>query len=97
MCNAIPILSFFFLYHPYIPHSLILFSSILSFLCMHAYIKSSGFIRGKGPRSTKRIAILPDNVIIGLRVCAKFHDHTYAHSKVQGNITKHIPFDHKWL
>ena len=29
------------------------FSSLLSFLSMHVYIKSSGFIKGKGPRSLK--------------------------------------------
>ena len=28
---------------------------------MHAYIKSSGFIGGKGPRPLKKTAILPDN------------------------------------
>ena len=44
---------------------------------MHAYIKSSGFIGGKGPRPLKKIAILPDNGNVGLRVLAKFHDHTY--------------------
>ena len=89
MCNSIPILSPFFLYHPYIPHSLIrrifLFSSLPSFL-MHACIhKASRFIGGKGPRPLK-IIILPDNGNVGLCVCAKFHDHTktvlYAHSKV---------------
>ena len=51
MCNAIPILSPFFLYHPSIPHSLIgrsfYFLVSLLFLCLHAYIKSSGFIGGK--------------------------------------------------
>ena len=89
MCTAIPILSPFFLYHPYIPHSLIrnffLFSSLPSFF-MHACIpKASGFIGAKGPRPLK-IVILPDNGNVGVRVCAKFHDHTkavlYAHSKV---------------
>ena len=62
MCNAIPILSPFFLYHPYIPHSLIEKKfSLLSFfyVCMHVYIKCSGFIGGKGPRLLK-IVILPD-------------------------------------
>ena len=49
----------------------------LLFLCIHAYIKSSGFIGGKGPRPLK-IAIFPDNGNVGLGVCAKFHDHTYA-------------------
>ena len=53
---------------------------------MHACIhKASGFIGGKGPKSLKNV-ILPDNGNVGLRVCAKFHDHTYAvlyaHSKV---------------
>ena len=73
MCNAIPILSPFFLYHPYIPHSLIrrffLFSSLPSFF-MHACIhKASGFIGGKGARPLKRIVILPANV--GLCVCVQ--------------------------
>ena len=36
-----------------------LFPSLSSFLCMHAYIESSGFIGGKGPRFLK-IVILPD-------------------------------------
>ena len=31
----------------------------LLFLCMHAYIRSSGFVGGKGPRSLKNV-ILPD-------------------------------------
>ena len=44
---------------------------------MHAYIKSSGFIGGKGPRPLKKL-ILPDNGNVGLHMCAKFHDHTYA-------------------
>ena len=44
---------------------------------MHAYIKSNGFIGGKGPRPQK-IAILPENASVGLHVCANFHDHTYA-------------------
>ena len=79
MCNAIPILSPFFLYHPYIPNSLIrrifLFSSLPS-LFMHACIhKASGFIGGKGLRPLKNV-ILPDNGNVGLHVCAKFHDHT---------------------
>ena len=78
MCNVIPIFSPFFLYHP---HSLIkriffYFLVSLLFLCMHAYIKSSGFIGGKGPRSLKKIAILPDNNgNVGLHVCAKFCNH----------------------
>ena len=37
---------------------------------MHAYIKTSGFIGGKGTRSLK-IAILLDNGNIGLHVCAE--------------------------
>ena len=54
---------------------------------MHACIhKASGFTGGKGPRPLKKIVILPGNGNAGLRVCAKFHDHTYAvlyaHSKV---------------
>ena len=60
LCNAIPILSPFFLYHPYIPHSLIrrifYFLVSLLFLCMYAYIKSSGFIGGKGPRPLKKLS-----------------------------------------
>ena len=58
MCNAIPILSPFFLCHPYVPHS---FQRISFFLVslMHTCIKSSGFIGGKGPRPLK-IVILPD-------------------------------------
>ena len=80
MCNAIPILSPFFLYHPYIPHSLnrriVLFNSLPSFF-MHACIhKASGFIGGKGPRPLK-IVILSGNGNVGLHVCAKIHDHTY--------------------
>ena len=63
MCNAVPIWSPFFLYHPYIPYSLILrifyYLVSLLFLSMHAYMKSSGFIGGKGPRHLK-IVILPD-------------------------------------
>ena len=39
---------------------------------MYAYIKSSGFIGDKGPRPLKKIAILPDNSNVGLRVCANF-------------------------
>ena len=81
MCNAIPILSPFFLYHSYIPpfefEKLFYFLVSLPFLCMHAYIKSSEFRGDKGPVS-KEISILPDNGNVGLRVCAKFHDHTYA-------------------
>ena len=75
MCNAIPILSKNFL-----------FSSLPSFF-MHACIHKVQWIhRRQGAKAPKNIAILPDNGNIGLRVCAKFHDHTYtvlcAHSKV---------------
>ena len=35
---------------------------------MYAYIKSSEFIGGKGPRPLKKIAILPDNGNVGLHV-----------------------------
>ena len=53
---------------------------------MHACIhKASGSIGGKRLRPLKNV-ILPGNGNVGLRVCAKFHDHTYAvlyaHSKV---------------
>ena len=62
MCNAIPILSPFFLYHPCIPHSLIIhFLVSLLFLCMDAYTKSSGFIEGREARSLK-IVLLPDKL-----------------------------------
>ena len=78
MCNAIPILSPFFLYHPYIPlfyFEEFFYSPVsLLFLCMHAYIKSSGFIGGKGSRPLKNCPFAR----VGLRVCAMFHDHTYA-------------------
>ena len=68
MCNAIPILSPFFLYHPYIPHSLIrrifLFSSLPSFF-MHACIhKASGFIGGKGPRPLKKLSFCQTMVML---------------------------------
>ena len=33
-----------------------LFSSLPSFLCMHAYINSSRFIGGKGPRLLKKLS-----------------------------------------
>ena len=68
MCTAIPILSPFFLYHPYIPHSLIrnffLFSSLPSFF-MHACIhKASGFIGGKGPRPLKKLSFCQTMVML---------------------------------
>ena len=60
MCNAIPILSPFFLYHPYIPHSLIrrifLFSSLPSFFMNGCIHKASGFIGGKGPRPLEKLS-----------------------------------------
>ena len=79
MCNAIPILSPFFLYHPYISHSLIrrifLFSSLPSFF-MHACIhKASGFIGGKGPRPLKKLSFCQTMVMLDY-VCVQFHDHT---------------------
>ena len=68
MCNAIPILSPFFLYHPYIPHSLIrrifLFSSLPFFLCMHALHKASGFIGGKGARPLKKLSFCQTMVML---------------------------------
>ena len=30
----------------------------------------------QGAKALKKIVILPDNGNVGLRVCAKFHDHT---------------------
>ena len=68
MCNAIPTLSPFFLYRPYIPHSLIrrifLFSSLHSFF-MHACIhKASGFIGGKGPRPLKKLSFCQAMVML---------------------------------
>ena len=45
----------------------------LLFLCMHAYIKSREFIGSKGLRSLKYCHFARH---VGLRVCAKFHDHT---------------------
>ena len=41
MCNAIPILSPFFLYHPYIPHSLI--RRIFNFLVHYADLPHTNF------------------------------------------------------
>ena len=46
---------------------------------MHACIHKVQWIhRRQGAKAPKIIAILPDNGIVGLRVYAKFHDHTYA-------------------
>ena len=68
MCNAIPILSPSFLYHPYYLSFLnsIFFKVLVSLLllCMHAYIKSSGFIGGKGPRSLKTLPFCHTMVIL---------------------------------
>ena len=53
------LLSFYTIHiHPSLFNSKNFMVSLL-FLCMHAYIKSSGFIGGKGPRPIK-IVILPD-------------------------------------
>ena len=50
MCNAIPILSLLFLYHPYIPHSLIFYILVfLLFLCMHIYLSIFCFSTVKLP------------------------------------------------
>ena len=54
---------------------------------MHVCIYKVQWIhRRQGDEVPKKIAILSDNGNVGLRVCAKFHDHTYAllyaHSKV---------------
>ena len=67
MCNAIPILSPFFLIS-----SLFLFFNwknfyflvSLLFLCMHAYIKSSGFIGGKGLRPLKKFTFCQTIVML---------------------------------
>ena len=80
MCNAIPILSPFFLYHPYIPlfnSKNFLFSSLPPFF-MHVCIHKVQWIhRRQGTKVPKQIAILPDNGNVGLHVCAEFHDQTY--------------------
>ena len=44
------------LYPSFLIRRIFLFSSLLSFFCMYAYIKSSGFIGGKGPRSLKKLS-----------------------------------------
>ena len=46
---------------------------------MHACIhKVQWNHRRQGAEVSKKIAILADNGNVGLRVCTKFHDHTYA-------------------
>ena len=45
---------------------------------MHACIHKVQWIhRRQGAKVPKKIAILPDDGNVGLRVCAKCHDHTY--------------------
>ena len=81
--NTIPI-SHFFEFKEFF-----LFSSLPSFLCMHAYIKSSGFTGGKETKSPKKIAILATNGNVGLRVLPKFHDHTYAVLYAHCSVSSH--------
>ena len=51
----------------------------LLFLCMHACIHKVQWInRRQGAKVPKKITILPENGNVGLHVCAKFHNHTYA-------------------
>ena len=76
MCNAIPILSPFFIPSLYPSFFNFLFSNLPSFFMHPCIYKASGFIGGKGPRPLKKLSLLPDNGNLGLRVCAKFHDHT---------------------
>ena len=55
-----------------------LFSSLPSFF-MHVCIHKVQWIhKRQGAKAPKKIANLPDNGNVGLHVCAKFHDHTYA-------------------
>ena len=54
---------------------------------MHACIHKVQWIhRKQGAKALKKIAVVPDNGNVGLRVRGKFHDHTYtvlyAHSSV---------------
>ena len=57
---------------------------------MHAYIHKIQWIhRRQGDEVPKKIAILPDNGNVGLRVFPKFHDHTYALLYAHCSVSSH--------
>ena len=52
------------LYPSFLIRRIFYFLVSLLFLCMHAYMKSSGFIGGKGPRSLKKLPFYQTMVML---------------------------------